>query len=74
MEGMMPFYGDYFEIAAQLHNIVGNLGKAQNYTEIIVDELQRYGWPGVDDAAKIAKYTRLLRRIQKRRMEERQGD
>ena len=74
MEGMMPHYGDYFEIAAQLHNIVGNLSKAHNYTEMIVDELQRYGWPGVDDAAKIAKYKRLLGSIQERRMEERQGD
>ncbi|KAH8895247.1 SET domain-containing protein [Thozetella sp. PMI_491] len=66
-EDMTPHYRDYFQISAQLYNVVGNLDKAEEYVKIVLEELQRYGWPGPEEETTIDKFKRLLQSIEGRR-------
>ncbi len=62
-EGLEAHYGDFYEIPAQLHFVVGNMAEAEKYVRLALREAQAYGTPNVVGEMKISALQELLNTI-----------
>ena len=66
-EGLTAHIGEFWEIPAKLYFNVGDMGRAEKYIRLAIEEIDRYGTQGELGLQKLSMYNGLLKEILKRR-------